>query len=81
MSTSRTLFYVAGLNESTKAFQLLLSKSIDFLDEEVSSTNAQFGRLPLLMVGDRKWEGLDEIEQYVEDWPNFEIRYDDSSVN
>ena len=62
-----TLFYVEGWKESTNAFILLKSKGIDFLEEKMSSTTADFGKLPLLMVGDQKWEGMDGIQAFVDE--------------
>ena len=65
----RTLFYIPGLKVSSDAFNLLRNKGIDFKLEEMSSTTPEFGELPLLMVGNHRWEGSEAIQVYVDNWP------------
>ena len=77
----RTLFYIAGLKASIDAFNLLKNKGIDFKSEEMSSTTPEFGELPLLMVGNHKWEGPQEIALYVENWPVSDLGQPISSIN
>jgi hypothetical protein len=92
-SFNRVLFCIRGEENSIKALQLLNDRGVKFSVTELAGTDRP-DQYPFLVIEgpleQHEWQGLGEIETYVQDWPVSDygprieflaMNEEDSSVN